>query len=86
MPVDQSVILAPPQVDVPEVEATPLLTLMAGGFGGWAALSADGRTYKADGDVHDVLWWTIKTARFEAGELDRYDPTIRRLDPEAAMI
>jgi hypothetical protein len=47
--------------------------------GGWAMLSGDGRSYKAQGDVSDVLWWTIGNTRFEAGELDGYVPDLRRL-------
>ena len=49
-------------------------------------LAADGRTYKAGGDTGDLLWWMIKSVRFEVGELDPYDPTITRLDLDAAII
>jgi hypothetical protein len=79
-PVADPVAAEPPRtLPVPEVEATLVATLVGSRNGGWAALLADGRSYKADGDVSDVLWWVIKMCRFEAGELDRYDPTIRHL-------
>ncbi|MDQ1295663.1 MAG: hypothetical protein QG608_3548 [Actinomycetota bacterium] len=73
-------------LQIPEVTVEPLATLAAAADGAWALLLADGCSYKAEGDVSDVLWWTIKTVRFEAGELDGYDPTIRRLDRDATII
>jgi WD40 repeat protein len=76
---------APRMLPVPEVEATLVATLVGSRNGGWAALLPDGRSYKAAGDVSDVLWWAIKLCRFEVGELDRYDPTIRHL-PHAQPI
>ena len=39
----------------------------------------DGRSYKSGGDVSDALWWAVKLCRFEVGELDPWDPSIRRL-------
>ncbi|HSZ29711.1 MAG TPA: hypothetical protein VK784_08145 [Pseudonocardiaceae bacterium] len=30
-------------------------------------------------------WWAIKLCRFTPGELDPYDPTIRRLPPDAPI-
>ena len=75
----------PAELSVPEVEAELVATLVASRNGGWAALLPDGRSYKAAGDVSDVLWWAIKLCRFEAGELDRYDPTIHHL-PHAQPI
>ena len=76
----------PPLVPVPEVDAEHLATLVAAATGVWALLLADGRSYKAEGDVSDLLWWAIKTVRFEAGELDDYDPSIHRLNRDAAII
>jgi hypothetical protein len=61
-----------------QVEAMLAATLV-GSRGGWAALLPDGRSYKVAGDVSDVLWWVIKLCRFEVGELDPYDRTIRHL-------
>jgi hypothetical protein len=49
------------------------------GGDGWAFLAANGRTYRAEGEVGDVLWWAVKLSRFEAGELDRHEPTLGRL-------
>jgi WD40 repeat protein len=69
----------PTELPVPEVEAELVATLVASRVGGWAALLPDGRSYKAAGDVSDVLWWAIKLCRFEVGELDPYDPTIHHL-------
>jgi hypothetical protein len=68
------------------VEATHLATMTAAAAGAWALLLADGHSYKAEGDVSELLWWAIKTVRFEAGELDGYDPSIRRLDRDATII
>jgi hypothetical protein len=69
----------PAELPVPEVEAELVATLVASRTGGWATVLPDGRSYKSAGDVSDVLWWAIKLCRFEAGELDRYDPTIQHL-------
>jgi WD40 repeat protein len=52
--------------------------------GGSAALFPDG-SYKLDGDPAGALWWSMKLARFEPGELDRYLPDIRRLPADAPM-
>ena len=54
-------------------------TLVTTRNGAWAALLPDGRSYKSAGDVSDVLWWAVKLVRFEAGELDPYDPSIHCL-------
>jgi hypothetical protein len=68
------------------VSTEHLATLIGTTNGAWALLLADGRSYKAEGDVSDVLWWAIKTVRFEAGELDPYDRSIRPLDRDAETI
>jgi WD40 repeat protein len=60
---------------------TTLLALEAGGY---AVLLPDG-SYKLDGDPGRSLWWAIKLCRFAPGELDRYDPTIRRLSPDVPI-
>jgi hypothetical protein len=78
-PADPPAAKPPRTLPVPEVEATLVATLIGSRGGAWAALLPDGRSYKADGDVSDVLWWVIKLCRFESGELDPYDQTIRRL-------
>lgn len=72
-------------IAVPEVEVRPLATLAAASQDGWAVLLAEGHSHKREGDVSDVLWWVIKTVRFEAGELDPYGTSIRRLDRDAAV-
>jgi WD40 repeat protein len=61
-----------------DLRARPLGTVV-NGRDGWAFLAADGRTYRAVGEVGDVLWWAVRLARFEAGELDRHEPALRRL-------
>jgi WD40 repeat protein len=53
-------------------------TLLALGKGGYAVLLPDG-SYKLDGDPGRSLWWAIKLCRFAPGELDAYDPAVRRL-------
>ncbi|MGH3824020.1 MAG: metallophosphoesterase, partial [Pseudonocardiaceae bacterium] len=58
-----------------------LLTLEAGGY---AVLLPDG-SYKLAGDPGRTLWWAIKLCRFAPGELDPYDPTIRRLPADAPL-
>ncbi|EIV94186.1 WD40 repeat domain-containing protein, partial [Frankia sp. QA3] len=50
---------------------------------GWAALLPDG--YKLVGDPGGAFWWTIKAVRFEPGELDRFDPSARRLPDDAPL-
>jgi hypothetical protein len=82
------VLGAPPtlrMVLVPEMGSEHVATLTAAP-NGWAMLTADGCAYKVGGDAVDLLWWVIKTVRFEVGELDPYDQTIRRLDHDAAII
>ena len=69
----------PTEHPVPEIEAVQVATLVTTRNGAWAALLPDGRSYKSAGDVSDVLWWAIKMVRFEAGELDPYDPSIHCL-------
>jgi hypothetical protein len=75
----------PTLIPVLEIDAEHVATVAAA-KDGWAALLADGRSYKAEGDVSDLLWWAIKTVRFEAGELDPYDPSIHRLDLDDAIL
>ncbi|WP_367135172.1 pentapeptide repeat-containing protein [Saccharothrix sp. HUAS TT1] len=45
---------------------------------GWAVLLADG-SYRIGGDVGNQVWWAVRSARFEEGELDPYVPEIRRM-------
>ncbi|MGH3933725.1 MAG: hypothetical protein ACRDS1_01865, partial [Pseudonocardiaceae bacterium] len=59
-------------------------TLLMVKEGGWAVLLPDG-SYKLDGDAGRSLWWAIKLCRFGPGELDPYDPTIRRLSLDAPI-
>ncbi|MGH3821396.1 MAG: hypothetical protein ACRDRA_00895 [Pseudonocardiaceae bacterium] len=59
-------------------------TLLALEAGGYAVLLPDG-SYKLDGDPGRSLWWAIKLCRFAPGELDPYDPTIRRLSADAPI-
>jgi hypothetical protein len=59
-------------------ECVVLLTLPKGG---WAVITPEGH-YKIEGDVKGALWWSVGLRRFEVGELDEFDPTIHRLDPE----
>src|SRR5215470_12816330 len=66
---------------VPEIHTQQVATLVASDSG-WATLLQDGLSYKSAGDVSDLLWWAIKLCRFEAGELDPYDPAIRHLPHE----
>ncbi|MGQ0773193.1 MAG: WD40 repeat domain-containing protein, partial [Pseudonocardiales bacterium] len=58
-----------------------LLTLDGGGY---AVLLPDG-SYKLEGDPGRSLWWAIKLCRFAPGELDPYDPTIRKLPPDVPV-
>ncbi|WP_250283548.1 hypothetical protein, partial [Frankia sp. CiP1_Cm_nod2] len=51
---------------------------------GWAVLLPDG-SYKLVGEPGGSFWWVIKTVRFEPGELDGYDPAIRRLAEDAPL-
>ncbi|HSV66372.1 MAG TPA: pentapeptide repeat-containing protein [Mycobacteriales bacterium] len=69
----------PTTLPVPEVDAVLVATLVTSRAGGWAAVLPDGRAYKAEGDVSDVLWWAVKLCRFEAGDLDPYDDSIHHL-------
>ncbi|MGH3813587.1 MAG: WD40 repeat domain-containing protein [Pseudonocardiaceae bacterium] len=59
-------------------------TLLALEAGGYAVLLPDG-SYKLDGDAGRSLWWAIKLCRFAPGELDPYDPTIRRLPTDTPI-
>jgi hypothetical protein len=42
-------------------------------------------SYKLTGDPGDELWWSVGLARFEPGDLDAFDPTIRRLPDDAVI-
>jgi sugar lactone lactonase YvrE len=57
-------------------------TLLALDKDGCAVFLPDG-SYKLEGDAGHTLWWAIKLCRFAPGELDPYDPTIRRLPADA---
>ncbi|HUN36123.1 MAG TPA: pentapeptide repeat-containing protein [Trebonia sp.] len=61
-----------------------LATLVDLPDGGYAALLPDGR-HKIAGNPTDRVWWAIKLCRFEAGELDPYVPSIRRLPADAPI-
>jgi WD40 repeat protein len=52
--------------------------------GGWAVLLPNG-SYELVGDPGNRFWWAIKTARFNPGELDPFDTTIRRLAKDATL-
>ncbi len=60
------------------------IAIMIGGRSGWALLLPDG-SYKLVGEPDGSFWWMIKNVRFEPGELDGYDPTVRRLAPDAPL-
>jgi hypothetical protein len=62
-----------------DFSSRPAGTLAAGRHG-TAFVAPDGRGYRADGDVSDVLWWAAGLHRFEAGELDAY-AAIARTEP-----
>ena len=48
--------------------------------GGYASLHQDG-SYSLGADVPDSsLWWAVKLCRFSPGEIDRYDPRVRKVD------
>jgi hypothetical protein len=51
---------------------------------GYAVLLPDG-SYKLVGKPDGSFWWMIKCVRFEPGELDQYDPTVRRLSEDARL-
>ena len=63
---------------------TWLATVLGLDAGGYAVFMPDG-SYKLDGDPGRSLWWAIKLCRFAPGELDPYDPTIRRLPADALI-
>ena len=64
--------------------AAHLATLVAFPDGGYATILLNS-TCKLKGDPGDTLWRAIKMCRFEAGELDSYDKSIRQL-PAGAPI
>ncbi|WP_322753832.1 pentapeptide repeat-containing protein [Frankia sp. Cas3] len=51
---------------------------------GWALLRPDG-SYKLVGEPDGSFWWVIGNVRFEPGELDGYDPTVRRLSEDTPL-
>jgi WD40 repeat protein len=59
-------------------------TLLALTAGGYAVLLPDG-VHKLAGDPDRSLWWAIKLCCFAPGELDPYDPAIRRLPADAPL-
>ena len=68
---------------------TWLATVLDLDAGGYAVLMPDG-SYKLACDpgrsLWRVFWWAIKLCRFTPGELDPYDPTIRRLPADAPIL
>ncbi|WP_322763155.1 pentapeptide repeat-containing protein [Frankia sp. Cr2] len=52
---------------------------------GWALLLPDG-SYKLVGEPDGSFWWVIGNVRFEPGELDGYDPTVRRVPADAPLV
>jgi hypothetical protein len=72
------------QVRLWDVATGRALAIMVGTRGGWVVLFPDG-AYKLVGDSDGSLWWIIKTVRFEPGELDAYDPAVRRLPEDARL-
>ncbi len=57
---------------------------MIGGRSRWALLLPDG-SYKVVGEPDGSFWWVIKNVRFEPGELDGYDPVVRRIPADAPL-
>ena len=68
---------------------TWLATMLDLDAGAYAVLMPDG-SYKLACDpgrsLWRVFWWAIKLCRFTPGELDPYDPTIRRLPADAPIL
>uniref|UniRef100_UPI003A10140F WD40 repeat domain-containing protein n=1 Tax=Frankia sp. Cas4 TaxID=3073927 RepID=UPI003A10140F len=60
------------------------IAIMIGGRSGWALLLPDG-SYKVVGEPDGSFWWVIKNVRFEPGELDGYDPAVRRIPADAPL-
>jgi len=50
-------------------------------LGGPATLLPGG-AYKLGTEASEELWWAVKMRRFELGEIDEFDPTIRRYKPD----
>jgi hypothetical protein len=73
------------RVDADDTVA-PAGVVVCSARGGWAFVAADGRSYKAERDVSDVLWWAAKLDRFEVGELDAFEPSIRRIPDEEPVL
>jgi len=42
-------------------------------------------SYKLVGEPDGAFWWMIKCVRFEPGELDQHDPTVRRVPEDAPL-
>jgi hypothetical protein len=62
-----------------------LATLVSLADGGWAVLLRDG-SYKLVDDSAGDLWWVIKLCRFAPGELDGFDPAVRRMAPREPVL
>jgi WD40 repeat protein len=54
-----------------------LAALYSAPMDGWAVITPDGRG-KAYGELGSATWWSVGLRRFEIGELEEFDPTIRR--------
>ncbi|WP_131785469.1 pentapeptide repeat-containing protein [Protofrankia symbiont of Coriaria ruscifolia] len=63
---------------------TLIATLLGPTKDAWVVFVPDS-SYKLGGTAGDSFQWKIKNVRFEMGELDPYDPAIRRLPDDAPL-
>jgi Tol biopolymer transport system component len=63
---------------------TEIVTMIPLPGDGWAALLPDGR-YKISGQPYNLFWWRLGDHRFGPGALDRFFPTIRRIDDDEPL-
>jgi WD40 repeat protein len=68
-----------------DVAGASLAVCRTFGDRGYAVLLPDG-SYKIGGDPGGELWWALKLARFEPGEIDEYVPSVRRLPEDAPIL